>query len=107
MVVNALFDEIRLSEIALSPDPFLNAGSPMTRDFRILGISNNPDSDDISFTWESNPEKTYSIEISDNLSDWKVLEAGFPGVPDNNKTRYTETGVDQFKSHFFRVSEHP
>lgn len=87
---NAAETSIVLS--ALNPQPFEITSSQWNAPQRKLTI-----------TWNSQPGKTYRVELSSNLSTWSPLATGV--LPAGASTVWTSATLPVAVRHFFRVRE--
>lgn len=88
--VNALMYEPRVSLGALTPDELLFGGGG--EDLRILeiGRDENPEDPGVTISWNSRPDRSYTIEYSPDLVTWFELDDGFASAGE----------VTEFTHHF-------
>jgi uncharacterized lipoprotein YddW (UPF0748 family) len=71
--------------------------------FEITASSWNRTQRRMTLTWNSQPGRTYRVEISSNLNSWVPLANGV--VPAGTTTTWTSASLPTAARHFFRVSE--
>lgn len=68
---------------------------------KITKITPAPAAGSAAVAWTSQTGATYSVDASDNLTDWQTLAFGLPATPPANA--YTENGLSPGDHRFYRV----
>jgi hypothetical protein len=71
--------------------------------FEITSHSWNRQQRRMTLTWNSQPGRTYRVEISGNMTAWSPLATGI--VPAGTSTTWTSASLPLVMRHFFRVIE--
>jgi hypothetical protein len=80
----------------------INGGPPST--ITVTSIVRNASSGDVSLTWTSSDQESYSVDASENLKDWTVIERFVFGEPAT--TSHMETGIPANTTRrFYRIRE--
>jgi hypothetical protein len=75
--------------------------SPGDSALKITSLLPSPAVNSAALTWTSQTGTTYSIDASDNLTDWQTLGFGLPATPPANA--YTEKDIPTGDHRFYRV----
>jgi hypothetical protein len=63
---------------------------PVPTAFKITAFQFDAKTSTVTITWESNPQKTYDIEYTENLASWPTKQAtGIQGATGATTTTYT------------------
>ncbi len=79
-------------------------GAAAAGDFVMTSISRNPATGAVTFTWPSEPAKTYKVEASANLTTgtWQTLAPAHPSQ--GAATSYTDTPPSGLLRRYYRVT---
>lgn len=79
-------------------------GPPTRIPFTILSVAFDPGTRTATITWTSKPNRTYSIDVSDDLSDWLEINDGIPSA--GQSTSYEDAGIPEgATTRIYRVRE--
>jgi len=92
--------------------PFPASSTPVVEvdfdeEFRITGHSLDPESGDVTLTWNSEFGFHYNIEVSTDLQSWETVVGDLPAQGTTTEQTFQSTVLEEPLPYFVRISVFP